>query len=180
MSDTMEERILSTTSIYQGRVVKLDVHQIELPNGTRSQREILSHPGAVAIVALDDAQQVLLVRQFRMAAGKVMLEIPAGTLEPNEPIDLCAERELREETGYRPLQLERLGGFFVAPGYTSEYIHLYWARGYTPDPLNMDEDEQIEVISMPLSQALGLIETGEIHDGKSVIGLLRVARLLGL
>jgi len=176
----MDEKITSTESIYIGRVVRLDVHQVALPNGVQSQREILTHPGAVAIVALDDAQQVLLVRQFRLAAAQVMLEIPAGTREPGEDIFVCAERELREETGQRPLKLEHLGGFFVAPGYTTEYIHLFLAQGYEPAPLMMDEDEQISVERVPLVEALAMIEDGRIIDGKSAIGLLRVARRLRL
>jgi ADP-ribose pyrophosphatase len=176
----MDEKIISTQAVYAGRVVRLDVHEIELPNGIHSQREILTHPGAVAIVALDDEQHVLLVRQFRLAAGQMMTEIPAGTREPDEDIFACAERELREETGQRPLKLEHLGGFFVAPGYTTEYIHLFLAQGYEAAPLAMDVDEQISVERVPLREALAMIEDGRIVDGKSAIGLLRVARRLSL
>ncbi|MCS6837038.1 MAG: NUDIX hydrolase [Anaerolineae bacterium] len=176
----MEEKIIDTRAIYAGRVVRLDVHQVELPNGVQGRREILTHPGAVAIVALDDEQHVLLVRQFRLAANQVMLEIPAGTREPGEDIFVCAERELREETGQRPLKLEHLGGFFVAPGYTTEYIHLFLAEGYEPAPLTMDADEQISVERVPLREALAMIDDGRIIDGKSAVGLLRVARRLSL
>lgn len=128
----MDEKIIGTQAVYAGRVIRLDVHQVELPNGAQSQREILTHPGAVAIVALDAEQHVLLVRQFRLAASRVMIEIPAGTRELGEDIFVCAERELREETGQRPLKLEHLGGFFVAPGYTTEYIDLFLAQAVKP------------------------------------------------
>ncbi len=178
MSDILDEKALDRQSVYQGRVVKLDLVTVELPNGETSLRELVTHPGAVAIVALDSQRHVLLVRQFRLAAGRVMLEIPAGTLEPNEAPIVCAERELQEETGYKPQQLEPLGGIFVAPGYTTEYIHLFLARNLVESRLDMDGDEFIEVIKLPLADALAKIDSGEIQDAKTITALLRVARLL--
>src|SRR5262245_12877733 len=114
----MREKILRTEDIYSGRVVRLSVMDVELPNGKLGKRELIRHPGAVAIVALDSQQNVLLVKQFRLAADQIMTEIPAGTLNPSETPAICAERELQEETGYKPGKLESLGGIFVAPGYT--------------------------------------------------------------
>lgn len=180
MTDTkrLEEKIVDRQPIYSGRVVKLDLVNVMLPDGQASQREIITHPGAVAIVALDEAQNVLMVRQFRLAAGRVMLEIPAGTLEPNEAPLICAERELQEETGYKPHKLEPIGGIFVAPGYTTEYIHLFRASQLTASRLDMDSDEFIEVVKMPFSKALDMVDKGEIQDAKSIVGLLRVARQL--
>lgn len=178
MSDGLDEKTLTRQPVYQGRVVKLDLVTVELPNGETSLREIVTHPGAVAIVALDDEHQVLLVRQFRLAAGRVMLEIPAGTLEPNEAPIVCAERELQEETGYKPQQLEPLGGIFVAPGYTTEYIHLFLARNLVESRLEMDGDEFIEVVKLPFVNALAKIDSGEIQDAKTIAALLQVARLL--
>jgi ADP-ribose pyrophosphatase len=175
----MEEKIVSTRQIYSGRVVKLDVHEVELPNGERSQRELVRHPGAVAIVAVDEAGNVLLVRQYRIAAARIMLELPAGTLEPNEPPDVCADRELQEETGYKPGRLEAIGAFFVAPGYTTEYIHLFVATELRESRLAGDEDEFIEVLRVPFQEALVMVERGEIIDGKSIIGLLRTAERFG-
>lgn len=176
----MQETIIHSEEVYHGKLVRLFVHDVTLANGAPSRREMIQHPGAAAIVPLDEAGNVLLVRQFRLAANRVMLEIPAGTLEPDEdPLD-CAIRELQEETGYKPGHIEMIGGLFVAPGYTTEYIRLFLATGLTPSSLQHDEDEHIEVERVPLSEALALIERGDIIDGKSISGLLRVARRLGV
>lgn len=176
----MEEIIVSTRKVYSGRVVKLDVHEVVLPDGNHAKREQVRHPGAVAIVALDDDQHVLLVRQFRLAARQIMTEIPAGTLyEEEEPAE-CATRELQEEAGYKPGVLESLGGFFVAPGYTTEYIHLFLGTRLTPSVLPKDSDEFIEVLRVPFAEALAMIERGAIIDSKTIVGLLRVARLRNL
>jgi ADP-ribose pyrophosphatase len=166
--------------IYDGKVVKLAIVEIPLPNGGSAERELIEHHGAVAVVALDDAQNVLLVRQFRIGADDSLYEIPAGLLEPGESPDNSASRELREEIGYRPGSLEAIGGFYTAPGYTTEYIHLFLARDLTPAPLQQDADEFIEVIRVPLTEALTMIEMQTIVDGKSIIALLKVARRLGL
>jgi ADP-ribose pyrophosphatase len=174
------ETIIRTESIYEGRVVRLALLDVQLPDGKLAKRELVRHPGAVAIVALDAAQHLLLVRQFRIAAGQVLLEIPAGTLEPDESPLACAERELQEETGFRPGSLESIGGIYVAPGYTSEFIHLYYATDLTASRLDGDADEFIEVERVPLTEALAMIERGDIIDGKSIAGILRVARKLGV
>lgn len=176
----MQEIVTATRRIYKGRVIKLDIYEVRLPDGNPSKREIIQHPGAVAIVALDPDQNVLLVRQFRLAANKILYEIPAGTLEPGEHPDVCAERELQEEAGHKPGKLESLGGFFVAPGYTTEYIHLYLATELVEAKLDGDKDEFIESHRMPLIEAVAMVERGEIVDGKTINGLLRVARRLKL
>lgn len=176
----MHEKITHTEPIYSGRVVKLVVHDVELPDGKPSKRELVQHPGAVAIVALDADQNVLLVRQYRIAADQIMLEIPAGTLNPGEDPQVCAIRELQEETGYLPENIEKIGGIYVAPGYTTEFIHLYLATGLSASKLAHDEDEFIELDRVTLAEALAKIETGEIIDGKSISALLLVARRMGL
>ncbi len=176
----MREEITNTEQIYNGRIVDLAVHDVTLPDGTQAKRELITHPGAVAIVALDAAQNVLLVRQFRLGAGAVLVELPAGTLEADEDPDVCAVRELREETGYRPGQLERIGGWYVAPGYTTEYIHLYVASDLTHDPIDGDEDEFLELVRVPFEEALAMVESGEMGNSTGVAGLLRAARHLGL
>ncbi len=175
----MHEAITREEHVYDGRVVHLVVLDVTLPDGRTARRELVRHPGAVALVPLigDD---VLLVRQFRIAAEGVMLEIPAGTLNAGEDPAACAERELQEETGYRPGALEPLGGIFVAPGYTTEFIHLFLATGLEESRLAMDDDEFIELVRMPLADALALVESGEIIDGKTATALLKVARLRGL
>lgn len=173
-----EEPILADEVVYDGKLVKLHRLTVKLPDGAHAQREIVRHPGAVAMVPLL-GEDVLLVRQFRAAAGKILLEIPAGTLEVGEAPEAAAVREMQEEVGYRPGKLERLGGEFTAPGYTSEYIHLYLATELTPSRLRQDSDEFIEVVRMPLAEALALVERGEIEDGKTLGGLLLTARRLG-
>jgi len=174
----VKETILKQEQIYKGRVVNFTLMDVELPDGKTARREIIKHPGAIAIVALDADQQVVLVRQYRTAADRILIEIPAGTLDPDEAPRVCAERELQEEAGYFPGKLEPLGGIFVAPGYTTEYIHLFLATDLRESRLEADDDEFIEVMRVPMAQALRMIESGEICDGKSVTGLLRVARLL--
>lgn len=176
----MEEKTISSRRIYDGRVIKLDVLDVELPDGQNSKREIVKHPGAVAIVALDDQRNILMVRQWRMAAGRAMLEIPAGTLDPGEEPLVCADRELQEETGLRAGKLEPLGAFFVAPGYTTEKIHLFLATGLTESRLPMDDDEFIELVRIPLEEAVRRVVAGEIEDGKTITGVLRAARLHGI
>ena len=174
----MDETIINSARIFNGHVVKLSVHEVRLPDGSTSKRELVHHPGAVAVVALDDDQHVLLVKQYRIGAGKTLYEIPAGTLEPDEAPEICAERELQEEAGYKPGKLEALGGFYTAPGYTSEIIHIFLATQLSSAPLQGDIDEFIEMERVPLAQALTMIENGDISDGKTIIGLLRVASRL--
>ncbi len=176
----MRDTIVRTRRIYTGRVVKLDVHDVRLPDGSAGVRELIAHQGAVAVVALFENRDVLLVRQYRIGADAVLYEIPAGLLETGELPEACAARELQEEAGYRPGALTPLGGFYTAPGYTTEYIHLYLASALVSSPLERDADEFIEPARLPLARALEMIETGDIVDGKTVTGLLRAARRLGL
>jgi ADP-ribose pyrophosphatase len=175
----MQEKVTSTQTLYDGRIVRLDLVDVTLPDGKSARRELVRHPGAVAIVAVD-GDDVLLVRQYRLAADRIMLEIPAGTLRPGEPPLDCAQRELQEETGCKPGKLEPLGGIFVAPGYTTEFIHLFLATQLSESRLPLDDDEFVEVERLSIKAALGLIERGEIIDGKTVSGLLMAARRLGL
>jgi ADP-ribose diphosphatase len=176
----MKEDILSTETIFDGRIVHLRVHTVRLPDGRQSKRELIYHQGAVAIVAVDETQHVLLVKQYRIGVGRDIYEIPAGLLEENENPQDAISRELREETGYRPLNLESLGGIYVTPAYNTEYIHLFYASNYEDAPLEQDVDEFVEALRIPLPEALTMIERGEINDAKSVVALLKVARKLGL
>lgn len=175
----MQEIVTHEERVFDGRVIHLDLLEVTLPDGGTARRELVRHPGAVAIVPLI-GEDVLMVRQFRIAAGQVMLEIPAGTLNPGEDPLLCAERELQEETGFRPGVLESLGGIFVAPGYTTEFIHLFLATGLIESRLAMDADEFIEPARMPLRDLVAMIERGEIQDGKTIAAALKVARRLGI
>lgn len=174
----MNEKILSTKRIYSGRIVTLDLCEVELIDGQHQMREIIRHAGATAVIAVDADDKILLVRQYRSASAKIMSEIPAGVLNPGEDPQAAAIRELQEETGYKPGKIISLGGLYTAPGYTQEYIHLYIATELIESRLPADEDEFIEVDRVSLSDALTMIERGEIEDAKTIIGLMRYARHL--
>jgi ADP-ribose pyrophosphatase len=161
-------------SIYRGRVIDLNVETVRLPNGATVDLEIIHHPGAAAVVPMKDEDTVLLIRQYRHAAGGYILEIPAGTLHPGEDPRDCAARELEEEIGFRASALEPVITFFTTPGFTDEVIHIYKGTGLTPGTQNLDHDEVLEVIELPLERAIGQIEDGTIRDGKSIIGLQAV------
>lgn len=167
-----QERILSSQYVFKGRLVALRVDAIELPSGKHSTREVVEHGDSVAIVAVDGQGQVLLVRQFREAVGKTLLEVPAGGLKPNENPVECVRRELQEEAGFRPGKVERLGGFYASPGFCTEFLHLFLATELEPGRLYDEDTESIEVVRVPLSQVRQLIAGGSIVDAKSIAGLL--------
>lgn len=169
-----EETLIKRHYVYEGRIVNLQLDEVRLPDGTHTKREIIKHRGAAGVVPLDHAGNVYLVRQYRSAAAIKTLEIPAGVLDGDESPTTCAIRELQEEINFRPGTLESLGGFYVAPGYTTEFIHLFLAYDLIPSELVGDSDERIEVVKLPLSEAVALIETGEIVDSKSIIALMKV------
>ncbi len=172
----MPEKILRSEYLYRGSILKLRLDQVRLANNNVVAREIVEHRGAVAIVALDDQARVLLVRQYRSGAGRETLEIPAGTLEEGEDPALCAVRELKEETGYSAARWEPLGYFFSSPGFCTERMFLFLARQLADGTATPEEDESITVEWMPLAQAVDAIERGEIVDGKTMVGVLRVWR----
>ena len=165
---------MKTKQIYAGIVVNLNVDTITLPNGLTVELEVVRHPGAAAMVPLKDDGTVVLIRQFRHAAGGFIYEIPAGKLQPGEDPTVCAARELEEEIGYRSGRLELLSSIFTAPGFTDEVIHIYKATELTVGRQHLDRDEVLEVIEMPLSEAISMIETGSIRDAKSIVGLQAV------
>jgi ADP-ribose pyrophosphatase len=171
-----EETILHTEPIYEGRVVNLYIETVQLPNDDTVKREVVRHGGAVAMVPLHKDGRVTLLRQYRLPVRGSLLEIPAGSLEPGEDPADCAVRELQEEAGLLPERLIPLDGIFLAPGYSSEYIHLYIATGLTPSELDGDDDEFLEVVTLPFTEALALIDSGEITDAKTIAALLRTAR----
>ncbi len=175
-----DPRLLSTETAYRGRLFNVSLDTIEMDGGVIAHRETIRHPGAVCMVPVDDNGNLLLVTQYRHAAGRRLLEIPAGTLEPGEQPLTAVSRELQEEIGHRPGRIEPLGGFFVAPGYTTEYIHLYVCSQLEPARLAADDDEDIEVEIRTPAEALAAIESGEICDAKSVIGILRWQRSLNV
>jgi ADP-ribose diphosphatase len=166
------EVVLSSEVVYAGKVVKLRVDQVRLSNGREARREVVVHRGAVALVALDAEGNCLLVRQYRSAVGRVLLEIPAGTLEPDEDPADCAARELAEETGYRPGRLVELFGFYSAPGFCTEHLWVYLATDLVATAAEADADEDIQLVRLPLADCVELIRSGEIRDAKSIAGLL--------
>lgn len=175
------ETVLESTTIYEGQVVrKLRLDRVRLAGGAIGQREVVEHAGAVAVVPVDAGGRVVMVRQYRHATGRYLLEIPAGGLEPGEAPEATAQRELQEETGFRAQAISRLGGFFLAPGYSSEYLHVYLAEGLSEDRLDGDEDEDIEIEALEVEAALTLVDEGKIEDAKSVAGLLLYARRMPL
>jgi ADP-ribose pyrophosphatase len=169
-------KVLSDRLVYAGKLFDLHVDEIEMPGGIRATREYITHPGAVCMIPVDADGRLLLVRQYRHPAGKHLLELPAGTREPGEEPQETARRELAEEVGRAPSHVESLGGFYVAPGYTSEYIHLYLCTGLTEAHEDGDDDEDIEVVAMTPDEAFAAVVSGDICDAKSVIGLLRWER----
>jgi ADP-ribose diphosphatase len=165
---------MSVKNIYKGKVVTLNLETVTLPNGATVELEVVRHPGAAAIVPMKDGRTVILIRQFRLAAGGFIYEIPAGKLFPGEDPHLCAERELEEEIGYRAGKIERLETFFTAPGFTDEVMHLFLATGLTKTKQNLDHDEVLEVIEMQLEEAMARIRDGTIRDAKTIVGLQSV------
>lgn len=173
-----EEVRLAGRTVFDGRLLRVDVDRVRLPDGGRSVREVVRHPGAAAVLPLlegRDGPEVVLVRQFRYAPGEALWEVPAGTLEPGEGPEACARRELREEAGLRAAELEALGTVYTSPGFTDERVHLFVARGPErgePDP---EEGEEIDRRAFPFAEALAMVRRGEIRDGKTVTALLMSA-----
>jgi len=161
-------------TIFKGKVITLNLETVTLPNGATVELEVVRHPGAAAIVPLKDERTVILIRQFRLAAGGFIYEIPAGKLFPGEDPRLCAERELEEEIGYRAGAIERLETFFTAPGFTDEVMHLFLATALVKTAQKLDHDEVLEVVEMPLEQAIAHIRDGIIRDAKTIVGLQSV------
>jgi ADP-ribose pyrophosphatase len=171
---------VATRRVHTGRVLNLDVDTVRFPDGSRGDLEIIRHPGAAAVVPLasDPAgpdPTVLLLRQFRYAAGGTLWEIPAGRLEMGEDPMACARRELREEAGVVAGRLDRLTTIWTTPGFTDEAIHLFWATDLTTGSHAREADEFIEVVPRPLSQVLEDIRQGEIRDAKTIVGIMYLA-----
>lgn len=170
--DKERRTLIDTRLVYEGRIVqlKLETYQFD----TRKKvAEIVQHPGAVVILPIDPEGRILLVRQWRRAVGKIILELPAGTLEPGEEPIECAKRELQEETGFACEKITPLGGFYSAPGFCSEFLHLFLAEHLYCAPLPPDDDEMIEIIPVTIKEAREMIVKNQIQDAKSIAGILR-------
>lgn len=166
------ETTLSSNQMFSGNLLKLRVDEVLLPNGRKSTREIVEHPGAVAVVAITENDEVLMVRQYRKAIERELLEIPAGKLEEGESREVCVERELMEETGYFPNELTYLTSFYTSPGFSNEILHLFIAKNLIKKSRDADFDEYLQAEKVPFEEAINKIRTGEIVDSKTITGLL--------
>jgi ADP-ribose pyrophosphatase len=176
MVEKLREETVSSERPWEGRLIQVRVDRVRLPQGHETRRELVEHAPAVAVVPLAAEGQVTLVRQWRHPAGQALLEIPAGVMERGEDPRECAERELQEEIGMWPGSLEYLMTVYLAPGYSEEEIHLYVAEKLEPRSLEADDDENLEVVKMPLEEAIAKAASGEMQDAKTVVALLAVAQ----
>lgn len=169
--------VLTSEVVHRGHVFDVARTSIRLPDGAVVERSLVKHPGAVAIIATDEGGRWLLVRQYRIGVGAVLLEIPAGTRDKGEAPEVTAQRELREETGFAATTLERLGGTWMVPGYCDEYIHYFLATGLRLDPLAQDFDEHLsEPIAMTYDEVLDAVDDGRIQDAKTAVAVLLYER----
>jgi len=168
----MKFELIESESIFKGRAFDIRRDHVRLPDGRTTKLDIVNHIGSVVIVPVDEQGSLYFVRQYRHAAGQDMLELPAGTLEPGEDPFVCAQREVREETGMAADQIRDIGGFYLAPGYSTEFMRVYLATDLRQDPLEADEDEFLSVEKLPVEEAIALAESGGLPDAKSLAALL--------
>ncbi|MBB6444771.1 NUDIX hydrolase [Bacillus benzoevorans] len=170
---SLEEKTIATEKIFEGRVISLQVDEVELPNGNKTKRELVKHPGAVAIIALTDDKKLVMVEQYRKALEKTIVEIPAGKLEKGETPDVCAKRELEEETGYDCAKLKLLTSFYTSPGFADEIVHVYLATGLSKkeNAAGLDEDEFVNLLELTLDEALHAITEKKIYDAKTIFAV---------
>ena len=166
---SLEEKTLKTEQIFTGKVISLQVDDVELPNGKTSKREIVKHPGAVAVIPVTDDNKIIMVEQYRKALERTIIEIPAGKLEAGEKPEVCAARELEEETGYECANMEWLISFYTSPGFADEIIHVYKATGLSKkaNPAAADEDEFVNLMEITLEEAIELVKEQKIFDAKT-------------
>jgi ADP-ribose pyrophosphatase len=169
------EKQISSEEIFKGKIITVRLDQVELVNGKTAAREVVHHNGGVAVLALDEDENVLFVRQFRYPYGEVLLELPAGKLELGEDPAACGLRELEEETGYAAAHCESLGVAYPTPGYCDEVLYLYFAKDLTKTAQNLDEDEFLSVEKIPLEQAVAMCVDGTIKDAKTLAAILKFA-----
>ena len=167
----MPFELLKSESVFQGRAFKIRSDTLKTPDGRETKYEIVEHVGSVIIIPMDEQGNLLFVRQYRHAAGKDLLELPAGTREGDEPYEACAAREIREETGMAAGKLERIGDFYLAPGYSTEFMAVFLATELTDNPLEADEDEFLQLEKIPIRKAIEMAEKGEMPDAKTLAAL---------
>jgi len=168
----MSYETLHSETVYRGRAFNVRRDEIRLPDGKIARLDIVDHVGAVTLVPVDDQNRVWFVRQYRHPTGEMLLELPAGTVEPGEPPLECARREIREEIGMAAGRIELIGQYFLAPGYSTEFMNVFLATDLRPNPLPGDADEFLSVESIPLEQVLLMAEDGKIRDAKTLASLM--------
>jgi ADP-ribose pyrophosphatase len=174
----MPFELIRSEVLMQGRAFKIRRDHLKTPDGRETKFEIIEHGGSVILIPIDEQGEVLFVRQYRHAAGRDLLELPAGTRDGDEPFEECAAREIREETGMQAGRLEKMGEFYLAPGYSTEFMVVYLATDLTSNPLEADDDEFLTVEKIPMKKALEMAEQGEVPDAKSLAALLLARRRL--
>lgn len=174
-ADPLHEETIGTERLYDGHIVNLRRDTVRLGDGHEAMREVVEHGQAVVVLAIDDDGLITFVRQWRVPVAGALLELPAGGVDPGESPEAAAERELQEEVGLKPGSLERVAGFWVAPGWATEYLHAYIARDCVPSSLPADADERLEVQRHTLGEAMDLVKQGVIEDAKSIILLQALA-----
>jgi ADP-ribose pyrophosphatase len=175
-------RVISSKLSYKGKVFSVFTDKVQEPGGHINVRDVIRHNGSVVMLAVDESKnpddpEILFERQYRHAAGQFLIELPAGRVEPNEPTLAAAKRELIEETGYRAKRWTLLTKYFASPGFLGEWMQIYLARDIREGAAAPEDDENIEVLRLPLSQALALVAANKIHDGKTLIGLMLYDRI---
>ncbi|WP_027724405.1 NUDIX domain-containing protein [Tuberibacillus calidus] len=170
MTDFTEKTIRSQ-SIFKGKIIELCVDEVELPNGKLATRELIKHPGAVAVIAVTDEGKLVLVKQFRKPLERALFEIPAGKLDPGEDPKACALRELKEETGYTCRDIEHVVSFGTSPGFADEVLHIYYTDTLISGERHLDEDEFLDNYEVTLEEALKLMKTEAIFDAKTVFAV---------
>lgn len=175
----MEYSILKSEKIFEGKIFNVRIDEVQKSTGERIRVDIVEHGGAVVLIPMDEDGRILLVKQYRHPTGKILLELPAGTLDENEYPEDCAVRECREEVGMAPGKIQRLGGFYVAPGSSTEYLHVYFATDLRAAPLPQDVDEDLSVERYSVDDVLVRIRAGEIEDAKTVGGIMMLKIYLG-
>ncbi len=170
----LREETIGSQTIYSGKILRLRRDTVKIRDGKVAIREIVEHGGAVGIVAFTDRGKIILVKQFRKATNKLLLEIPAGTLERGEDPVQCASRELEEETGYVALEIKPILSFYLAPGYSTEIMHIFCASNLRKTRQRLEEDEEVELIEVELDEAISMVRRNEIEDAKTISSLLAI------
>ncbi len=168
----VEEKTISSEMIYEGAILNLRKDKVTVKDGKTAYREIIEHNGAVALVPVTDSGNVVMVKQYRKACEKALLEIPAGKIDKGEEAYVCAARELREETGYTAQNIELMSEFYVACGYSGEKISVYLCTGLNPGDTDFDEDEALDIIEIPFDELYNMCMNGELEDSKTIVGIL--------